>query len=63
MYFVIKPLTSCGSLSKSPATVFVSVAEVKFFAFFAHIRRLDVKALLVLIDHSGFVCGGFSENR
>ena len=65
MNFVIKPFASCGSLSKSPATVFVSVACSKFFASFAgaNIWQLEVKAAVVFIDNSDSLCNGFSEKR
>ena len=73
MNFVINPRASSGSrsmcfcsfFSLSPATVLISVCGSKFFASFlvAHIWRLDLKAAGVFIDHSGFSCDGFSENR
>jgi hypothetical protein len=65
MYLVKIPLASGGKgCFGVPATVFVSVAWVKFFASLrvAHIWRLKVKAALVFIDHSEYFCGGFSEN-
>ena len=57
------PLTSASIIFSIPATVLISVAVVKFFASFAHIRRLDVKVLGLFIDHSDFSCDGFSEKR
>jgi hypothetical protein len=56
MYLAIMPLASCGNSGRRsfPATVFVSVASVKFFASLrvAHIWRLETKVLGVFIDHS-----------
>jgi hypothetical protein len=54
MYLAMMPLASWGSGWRCiPATVFVSVASVKFFAslWVAHIWRLETKALGVFIDH------------
>jgi hypothetical protein len=49
MYFVIKPQASCSSLSKSPAAVFISDAESKFFAslLVAPIWHLETKSVWV----------------